>query len=500
MTTPRRSGSRFSRSSKKKEKPTGFILSIVDGRHAGREYHFQDEASLGRVEEADVTIIDPGISRLHARVSGRRGVFIVEDMGSANGTRLNGEIIEEPEVLRDGDYITVGTVNVMFSNLELDVSGEATARMRLTEKQARKLDFEEKREDVEIELGKHLLTPPRVAVLGVTLLCWILLAWITRRALELTLAVLLTGAAFGVLWWRFKWIIAFLLEKTPALAGALLGVVVVSVLVGLFVPHKRKTRHDVEWSSYIVDYEEYRRNGYDSWAMGYSAKHRFYGDQNYRDKIVFKYYKPRQRLRVTLEYSVCGVGEEEVAVLLNGERVAFMPRVEECRYNLKVQLPAKKLKEGDNLVTLDNLRNGPKGTETWQISYVVFREEAIPDADPVQASQHFRLGMSLYEEREVNPGNRQKAVKHFKLARDFLETLPKKPQNYHESNRMIRLIDKQLDKKFKGAIFEAQRRANYGKFDQARAVLRRAATYFAADRKDPRLIKLSQAFDQLSGQ
>ena len=185
-------------------------------------------------------------------------------------------------------------------------------------------------------------------------------------------------------------------------------------------------------------------------------------------------------------------------MLLNSKKVDTLPRLEECRYNIKIQLPHQELKEGDNLVIFDNTKNGPKGTETWQISYVFFREEAIPEADPVQASQHYRLAMRYYDEREVNPQNRQTAVKHFKLARDFLEKLKKKPNIYNESIRMIKVIDKQLNKKFKDGIFEAQRLTNFGKYPQARAMLRRTATYFAADRKDPRLIKLSQAFNQIS--
>lgn len=473
---------------------------MVDGRHAGKEYHFQTEATIGRVEESDVVIIDPGISRLHAKVSGRRGVFLVEDMGSSNGTRLNGEIIDGPEVLRDGDYVTVGTVNIMFSNLELDKSGEATAQMRITEKQSMKLDFEpKKREQVDIELGRHLLTRPRVAILAVTLLFWILLPWFTRRFLELGLTILFTGGVFALLWFKFRWIIALMLEKSAVLAGSLIGIVLFSLIVGLVVPKKKKSLQKQEWSGWVIDYEEYKQQGYDTWAMGYVAKHQYYGDVNYRDKVVFKYYKSPRRQRITLEYSACGISEGEVVILLNKTKLAYIPEISDCRYNLKVQLPPGLLKDGDNLVVFDNLNNGPKGTDEWMITYVLFREEAIPNADPAQAADHYHLGMRFYEEREVDLRNRQKAVRHFKLSRDFLETLEKRPQIYRESIRMIRVIDKQLDKKFRDGTFEAQRLTNYGKYAQARAVLRRTAAYFMADKRDPRLLKLNEAFNRLSG-
>ena len=142
MATQRRHHSRRSRSGRKNKNRSGFILTIQDGRQRGEEYHFEAEAIMGRIEDNDIIIIDESISRHHAKVWGRRGVFLVEDMGSSNGTRLNGKVITEPEVLKDGDYITVGTINVMFTNLEINDAGETTAVIHLSEKQKEKLDHE----------------------------------------------------------------------------------------------------------------------------------------------------------------------------------------------------------------------------------------------------------------------------------------------------------------------------------------------------------------------
>ena len=487
-----RGAAHFARRSRKKDRPTGFLLTIVDGRQEGKEFHFAQSATLGRTDDNDVVIIDPGISRNHAKISGRRGVFIVEDMGSANGTRLNGDVIDGPEVLRDGDYVTVGTVNVMFSNLELDQAGEPTEQMRLTEKQAWRLDHTQHIE-LDLPLIKEILSGPRlVVVLGFAIL-WIALPLLTGRIVELGITVALVGATFGIVVWRFKPALAFLIRRPGPLAGVLAAATLVGIGMGLFIPHKKHRRTNQEWSSYAIKYAEYEQNGFNSWAMGYSRKHQYPGDQNYRDKIVFSYYKSPQRQRITLEYAACGVSEKEVAILLDGIVLGYVPESLGCRYSLKLLLPPDKLKKGDNLVAFDNLRNGPKGTETWMISYVKFREEAIPPANPQAAQQHFALAMRYYSEREVDPKNRQQAMMHFRVARDYVEEIKAKPALYDESERMMKLIERQLESKYRSGMFEAQRLVKYGKYDQAAKVLRTILAYFAADKKDPRYIRIQQA-------
>lgn len=72
------------------------------------------DAIVGRAEAATVHIDDPGVSGQHARlVHDERGV-IVEDLGSTNGTRINGDRITGPSLLRDGDVVSFGAVNAVF--------------------------------------------------------------------------------------------------------------------------------------------------------------------------------------------------------------------------------------------------------------------------------------------------------------------------------------------------------------------------------------------------
>jgi Protein of unknown function (DUF3662)/FHA domain len=71
-------------------------------------------AVLGRSREADVVIDDPNVSRRHAEVRPSGGSWIVRDLGSTNGVKVNGRPIEGPQSLRAGDEIVLGTAHVTF--------------------------------------------------------------------------------------------------------------------------------------------------------------------------------------------------------------------------------------------------------------------------------------------------------------------------------------------------------------------------------------------------
>jgi hypothetical protein len=71
-------------------------------------------ATLGRSRESEIVIEDPNVSRQHAEVRPRGGAWIVNDLGSTNGTRVNGRTIDAPEVVRAGDEIEIGSSLITF--------------------------------------------------------------------------------------------------------------------------------------------------------------------------------------------------------------------------------------------------------------------------------------------------------------------------------------------------------------------------------------------------
>ena len=71
--------------------------------------------SVGRASTNDLTIIDDSLSRLHARIRLMDGSARVEDLGSMNGTQVNGVRITGPQTLKPGDVIRFGNVEATLS-------------------------------------------------------------------------------------------------------------------------------------------------------------------------------------------------------------------------------------------------------------------------------------------------------------------------------------------------------------------------------------------------
>ncbi len=69
---------------------------------------------IGRHPECDVVLNDAEVSRQHAEVRREEGAFLVVDLGSLNGTRVNGVGVKQPRELQDGDQITIGTHALRF--------------------------------------------------------------------------------------------------------------------------------------------------------------------------------------------------------------------------------------------------------------------------------------------------------------------------------------------------------------------------------------------------
>jgi Protein of unknown function (DUF3662)/FHA domain len=70
--------------------------------------------TLGRSRECDIVVEDANVSRRHAEVRPRGSVWMLSDLGSTNGTRLNGRTIHTPEVVQPGDEIEVGSSLITF--------------------------------------------------------------------------------------------------------------------------------------------------------------------------------------------------------------------------------------------------------------------------------------------------------------------------------------------------------------------------------------------------
>jgi predicted component of type VI protein secretion system len=89
--------------------PELVTLTIAGRNHAITE----SKVVLGRSREADLRVADLNISRRHAELRREGATYWIFDLGSTNGTEVNGKRIDRQQ-LRDGDRITMGSTEIVF--------------------------------------------------------------------------------------------------------------------------------------------------------------------------------------------------------------------------------------------------------------------------------------------------------------------------------------------------------------------------------------------------
>jgi hypothetical protein len=84
------------------------------GHEPGTVFDVGDGATMGRADSADIPVDDPFASSAHARVFNRGDYMYVEDMGSTNGTYLNGRQLRQAERLKVADVIRIGDTEYRY--------------------------------------------------------------------------------------------------------------------------------------------------------------------------------------------------------------------------------------------------------------------------------------------------------------------------------------------------------------------------------------------------
>lgn len=86
-----------------------FRLVMSQGPQPGQTFPLdKDSLTLGRDPGTDIVINDPQVSRQHARITRQGGLMVIEDLGSTNGTFVNGMRLTGPHTLTSGDVIGLG--------------------------------------------------------------------------------------------------------------------------------------------------------------------------------------------------------------------------------------------------------------------------------------------------------------------------------------------------------------------------------------------------------
>ncbi len=101
-------------------------LEVISGNAAGQAITVEDELVIGRLAVGDGRLEeDPELSRHHARISRERdGRYAIEDLGSSNGTFVNGLRLTSPGLLVPGDSIELGGTSLVVRDITAPESPE----------------------------------------------------------------------------------------------------------------------------------------------------------------------------------------------------------------------------------------------------------------------------------------------------------------------------------------------------------------------------------------
>ena len=103
-----------------------YQLVLRSGPHPGRVFELaQDVVSIGRDVANTIVINDAEVSRRHARLTAQAGGYILEDLGSTNGTFVNGTRLLGPHLIRAGETITLAE-NIVLEVQVLHMDPDAT--------------------------------------------------------------------------------------------------------------------------------------------------------------------------------------------------------------------------------------------------------------------------------------------------------------------------------------------------------------------------------------
>src|ERR1700733_10175021 len=87
-----------------------FVLRFISGKYQGGEFPIATDKQIvvGRSSDLDMVLVEDMVSRKHARIAMQNEQIWIEDLGSTNGTFVNGEKIKRAR-LKEGDRVLIGT-------------------------------------------------------------------------------------------------------------------------------------------------------------------------------------------------------------------------------------------------------------------------------------------------------------------------------------------------------------------------------------------------------
>lgn len=496
-----------------------FLLTIAEGKEAGREFVFDKETvSIGRSADCDVVLYDPGVSRRHARLTLEGDDVVAEDSGSANGTKVNGELIpkDERRVLNEGDLITLGPVVFSFSKQVAEEPASEAPPAELNQS-TRIVDLasikRQKNRGVglvpagveEEALGqlarKHTDSIPAVSR-RVPSRESRALARTTDRSIERSAGQAATArpvrgratparqlsaversrlkreartGAIGSfkLWWA---------EASNAARGGiygLLGLLALGAMAGLWVfvlsPGDKGPDIPEPMDLTAMPIEH-------SFGAGPDAYFKTPDSKSFNFTFV-----AATRAVVILHFQSRDISVDEVQVTVNGEQVGVLPPdpINPTEVTHEILIPPSVLKKAENnLVVFDNVKN-PPGNDPWSIWNVWMEVAPLPEQPPAalvrEARAEYDRGLKALESKDIGAGNRYLAWRSFRSAWLRLEAHPDpKPELYELARLKVREAQHELDAQCAKLLLQVERAYSLQDYDMAMSTLEHISEFFPA--------------------
>ncbi len=111
-----------------------YALKFISGKYQGGEFPLKVDKQIviGRSSELDMVLVEDMVSRKHAKISFSDGKITIEDLGSTNGTFVNGEKIKQAR-LKEGDRILIGTsiLKLVLQGADAEELDETAVKQKL---------------------------------------------------------------------------------------------------------------------------------------------------------------------------------------------------------------------------------------------------------------------------------------------------------------------------------------------------------------------------------
>ncbi len=497
-----------------------FTLRVSSGSGEAEEFSFDGgEVRLGRTADNDVVIKDPSSSRSHARVYEEDGRYFVEDLKSANGTKLNTRSLKAPVEIKSGDRIVIGDVTLLFS-LPGDndtMMGAPTSTVDETEdpnvtilkppskpaaiirkpppraptpaaqEAVEEEDEEEEADDAASDNStkNFEVPPPRALQRRATGASSVPVR--ASRAAEEPAPVAISAAERArqrrELSKSSTGRAALLWSDLPKPAKIVVGTLGVAAAIGLvgglvYAVIPRKIERRVETFELKANGEPLR----DSYGAGDDVDF----ERPDMKSFTFSYQSPTAIVGV-LHYQASDCSKDEVSIELNGAQLASIPpdTMEVATRQLEVVLPSTQLRVGDaNELVFDNVNN-PPGDDPWKVWNVWVEVIPIPQMSPEEAGnrakQDLQRASSQYDLRDVGAMNLFRSWKQYRDAWLLLEATPDRPPELLEIARTrMREIRPELDRKCSAMLVDYQKEINqkYPNVSAARKVLQNIPSHF----------------------